>query len=87
MPAGRAERDEALVEASSCTSADEQQRVGARPDRQVLVGLRGGAAAARVDDDEPAAARRASRAMRPRASGAVISAPLDASGLAPSISR
>ena len=42
---------------ASCTIAEQQERVGARPDRHVLVGRRGGAAAPRVDHDERAAAR------------------------------
>ena len=76
---------EALLE-EHVDQREQQERVGAGPDRDVLVGDLGGAAAARVDDDEPAAAR-AQRLQAPGQSGAVISQPFEASGLAPSISR
>ena len=65
----------------------QQQRVGAGADEDVLVGLLGGARAARVDDDDLARRARGCARSRPRTSGAVIRLPLDASGLAPSISR
>ena len=63
------------------------RRVGARADGHVLVGLLGGAAAARVDDDQPRRRARRSASMRPGQSGAVARLPFDAYGLAPSMSR
>ena len=70
--ASGAGRDEALGE-QHVAPAPEQQRVGARADEQVLVGLLGGARAARVDHDDLAAARAdrraAGRARRARSSG------------------
>ena len=65
---------------------EEEVRVGAGPDEQVLVGLLGGLRPAGVDDDELAAPG----PQRPEPagkSGAVMRLPFDANGLAPSISR
>ena len=52
----RAERDEVLAE-EHVHEREQEQRVGGRSDREVLVGFLGGLGAARVDDDETPAAR------------------------------
>ena len=70
----------------TCEHREQQQRVAARADEEVLAAELRGLGAPRIEDDHLAAAR-LDRLEPRRTSGAVIRLPFDASGLAPSIRK
>ena len=88
LPAARVARDARRVDArraatSTAHHREQERRVAAGADRDVLVGLARRLGAARVDDDELAAALADARAGAPRMSGAVRTLPFETTGFAP----